>query len=188
MAAFCFQNLWDIAFDMFLSSAQFENEKKKFPKFSTHRIRAFLWAKNRQNRKKKILSPKEARIWWVKNVGTIFFPFSNWAPGKNLSNAMSQRFWKQNAAILSHFENLWFFQKWGGRGGGLFIKQDIVLVYQKLIDQYSLRDENTRLRNRATKNAELGSKEAEKIWKWAVEWSDFKNRVLLESSVQYLVQ
>ena len=37
---------------------------------------------------------------------------------------MSQSFWKQNAAILEHFEVVPFFQKWGGRGG--FIKQDIV--------------------------------------------------------------
>jgi hypothetical protein len=36
---------------------------------------------------------------------------------------MSQRFWKQNAAILSHFENLWFFQKWGGRGGVFLISK-----------------------------------------------------------------
>ena len=55
MAAFCLQNLWDIAFDRGLFGAQFENGKKKFPKFSTHRIWAFFWAKNRKNRKKKYL-------------------------------------------------------------------------------------------------------------------------------------
>ena len=52
-----------------------------------------------------------------------FFPFSNWAPEKNLSNAMSQSFWKQNAAILEHFEVDPFLKKWGG---GLFNNQDIV--------------------------------------------------------------
>jgi hypothetical protein len=42
MAAFCFQNLWDIAFDRFLPGAQFENGKKIVPKFSTIQIRASL--------------------------------------------------------------------------------------------------------------------------------------------------
>ena len=96
--------------------------KKKNSEIFNSKNPGFCIGEKSKKSKKKIFAHKKAQIWWVENVGTIFFPFSNWAPGKNLSNAMSQRFWKQNAAILSHFENLWFFQKWGGirKGKGAF--------------------------------------------------------------------
>ena len=75
MAAFCLQNLWDIAFDRFLFGAQFENGKKKFPKFSTHRIWAFFWAKNRKNRKKKYLLTNKPGFDGLKTSERFFFRF-----------------------------------------------------------------------------------------------------------------
>ena len=48
-----------------------------------------------------------------------FFSVFKLSAIKNLSNAMSQSFWKQNAAILDHFEVVPFFSKMRGGGGFL---------------------------------------------------------------------
>ena len=93
-----------------------KTDKKDFPPFSTHQIRPWLrynmavwglkWAH---------LSPKTAilylihgRICWVKNGGTPFFPFWNWAMQKNLSNALFYSTREHDAASLKSFENWWF--------------------------------------------------------------------------------
>ena len=46
MTGFCFQKVWDIAFDRFFYGAQFENGKKVVPEFSTYQIRVCFWAKS----------------------------------------------------------------------------------------------------------------------------------------------
>ena len=67
----------------------------------------------------------------VQNCGTTFFPFSNWTMKKNLSNAMSQSFWKQNAAFLSPFKVGWFLPFFGG--GQIMGKNRCFLGRQKKI-------------------------------------------------------
>ena len=76
MAAFCLQNLWDIAFDRFLFGAQFENGKNNFRDFQPIEYGLFSGQKIEKIANKKI-AHKQARIRWVENVGPIFFPFSN---------------------------------------------------------------------------------------------------------------
>ena len=75
MAAFLFQNIWDIAFYRFLPSAQFENETRTISEISNSSNSSLFLSQKIEKIEKKIFAHKQARIRLAENFGTIFFPF-----------------------------------------------------------------------------------------------------------------
>ena len=100
----------------FLPLLNLKIEKKDISPFSAHQIHRWLWYNMAVSGLKWAhMSPKTAilylnhgRIWWVENGETSFFPFCNWAMGKNFSNILFYSIRGHDAASLKSFENWWF--------------------------------------------------------------------------------